>query len=574
MPLLPRQLREAAAAAAADAASSAATAADGSESESETEPLLEPADERDDDTRRDEDRIRRAPPPPGRPSPAAPTTVFPSPSPMPPRRRNSRGRPPPPRLWWLLQRSYAVGRLLVHCALLVFILAKSAAPLKELFTPAPWLAYYDDFFFVNAQGVFGFINSHRLNLVLSYTHDALPANRSARGGPETCRDTAGTIANGPDGRPLTCRTIRPYCASNLQLHEICPASCGVCARASWTDAALDSVTWRYLEFQNLPADPSRRPAFHSPYHYRLDWETWISTTASMEHYVERSGGARASLKPQMPQTTGLVDIPVPEHVSVLISKVLRGDTDAIGLLRTPEAELLLPRAKVAASSAPAGRTPPTAIKAVFYSYTFSDWAALWHEGRWWERRPLSKPVVFEAPTKAADPSRVRVSPPQRYWLVLGSVAGCTLALSSLLHDWCGLAVALWRLAAVGTYALAGALALAGDYPTSDAARRFIDAARAGLLLEPSAVGAPADSLGTLHSYLALFNSINLIVVVAGVARPWCRGCGVGGSVVERLRHHVSSGGRASLASSFAIHALLPVALHIMSRRATNNPSGG
>jgi hypothetical protein len=40
-------------------------------------------------------------------------------------------------------------RKFAHVALLIFILGKSAAPMKELFTAAPWLHYYDDYFFVN-----------------------------------------------------------------------------------------------------------------------------------------------------------------------------------------------------------------------------------------------------------------------------------------------------------------------------------------------------------------------------------------------------------------------------------------
>ena len=52
---------------------------------------------------------------------------------------------------------YCAGRLyrtvtfMVHISLVFFILCKSAEPMKELFKPAPWLAYYDRFFFVNAQ---------------------------------------------------------------------------------------------------------------------------------------------------------------------------------------------------------------------------------------------------------------------------------------------------------------------------------------------------------------------------------------------------------------------------------------
>lgn len=49
-------------------------------------------------------------------------------------------------------RSYRATRTLIHLLLALFIACKSAAPLKELFAPAPWLNFYDDWFFVNAQG--------------------------------------------------------------------------------------------------------------------------------------------------------------------------------------------------------------------------------------------------------------------------------------------------------------------------------------------------------------------------------------------------------------------------------------
>ncbi|KOO29910.1 hypothetical protein Ctob_010333 [Chrysochromulina tobinii] len=141
-------------------------------------------------------------------------------------------------------RLYSSYRLLLHSALLGFLVCKSAAPLKELFTPAPWLNYYDDWFFVNAQGVFGFVNRHRLNLALEYTHDPLPANRSARarsggGGGAGCYDTRGTIGTGPDGVSLTCHAARAYCGSSPQLQQLCPRSCG-----SYTFSEWDAL-WRY-----------------------------------------------------------------------------------------------------------------------------------------------------------------------------------------------------------------------------------------------------------------------------------------------------------------------------------------
>ena len=51
----------------------------------------------------------------------------------------------------VILRAYSQWRLLLHLLLAGFVACKSAAPLKELFTPAPWLQYYDEYFFVNAQ---------------------------------------------------------------------------------------------------------------------------------------------------------------------------------------------------------------------------------------------------------------------------------------------------------------------------------------------------------------------------------------------------------------------------------------
>eukprot|EP00854_Cymbomonas_tetramitiformis_P005216 gene5216-6342_t len=63
-------------------------------------------------------------------------------------------------------------RLLVQVGLVAFIAYKSAGPVKEMTSAHPWLNFYDNWFFVNAYGVFGFINKERYNLVLSYTHGA------------------------------------------------------------------------------------------------------------------------------------------------------------------------------------------------------------------------------------------------------------------------------------------------------------------------------------------------------------------------------------------------------------------
>ena len=221
----------------------------------------------------------------------------------------------------------------------------------------------------------------------------------------------------------------------------------------------------------------------------------------MEHVVERrlERSQRAALKTarhtpegeavDAPGTAPLEELPIPALLSTLIAKVLRGDTDAIGLLETPETALLLRahdgasdggaadgggsgKKASGASSAPRPK-PPTAVRAIYYSYTFSEWDALWRYGRWWEREPISTPVIFEAPPATAPPATarsgsVRVSPPQRFELIGLSATGAALALGCLLHEGQGRLGMLWRLGALAVYALAAAFTLTSDYPSSGA----------------------------------------------------------------------------------------------------------
>lgn len=172
----------------------------------------------------------------------------------------------------VLRRACAWGgrrmRAVVHTVLVCFIMCKSAAPLKELFTPAPWLHYYDDFFFVNAQGVFGFINAHRPMLILSYTHDALPPLPDLDD--SDCQDARGPVANDQHGRALACSDLAAFCSRQAQVPTLCPRTCGNCP--SPAAALADSLAWQELELANLPGRPGKAPSFNSPYHYRLDWE--------------------------------------------------------------------------------------------------------------------------------------------------------------------------------------------------------------------------------------------------------------------------------------------------------------
>jgi len=174
------------------------------------------------------------------------------------------------------------------------------------------------------------------------------------------------------------------------VRQACPLSCGSCRRPL---PDMAGVSWQPLEFKNLPGeDLSRRPRFNSPYHYRLDWEVWIHTTASMDH----ASGPQA----------------IPGFIKTLGHKVLAGDTDAVGLLGAPAAEVLGLR----------GKGPPKAIKAEFYQYSFSPWDA--STSQWWTRRPIANcPPQLILPQP--QPS-VRQGSLYRSW----SLASCTVGFSA------------------------------------------------------------------------------------------------------------------------------------------------
>jgi hypothetical protein len=291
----------------------------------------------------------------------------------------------------------------------VFILIKSIAPLQELFSPSPWLHFYDEYFFVNSQGVFGFINQRRAQPVMHFTHDPFPH-------PPSCRDSATSPFMGDNGKHLVCGELAPFCAHpqhGRAIRETCPATCGYCAAAAApsaseapstqlnADATATAISWSPLGFKNLPGDPLQRPFFNSPFHYRFDWEVWIRTTASMDR---ASGDWHA----------------VPDPLRAFIVHVLAGDTDATSLVSTNET--LLRTASTASSDSgghsggghsggggggdgrrsgsgrgsnvtkgTSGVVPPTAIRLQYYWYTYSKPGT---GAAWWERKPLGKPMVF------------------------------------------------------------------------------------------------------------------------------------------------------------------------------------
>ncbi len=82
-----------------------------------------------------------------------------------------------------------------------------------------------------------------------------------------------------------------------------------------TDAPLptDDAEWREYGFNAKPGDPSRRPPWISPYHYRLDWQIWFAAMSVypdqpwLVHFgaklLEGDPGARSLLR----------DDPFPDH---------------------------------------------------------------------------------------------------------------------------------------------------------------------------------------------------------------------------------------------------------------------
>ena len=75
------------------------------------------------------------------------------------------------------------------------------------------------------------------------------------------------------------------------------------------------------------------PKVNSPYHYRLDWDTWIQTTASLENFHSKWTRQKKQLlkNSKKGNRNTYIKIPVPALLETLVEKVLLGDTGAITL---------------------------------------------------------------------------------------------------------------------------------------------------------------------------------------------------------------------------------------------------
>ena len=166
---------------------------------------------------------------------------------------------------------------------------------------------------------------------------------------------------------------------------------------------------------NLPGSLDRRPYFNSPYHYRLDWEVWIHTTASyLLRELHRNRSTRFTPefwckvyidihRNRYEGKTG--PLPVPGFITELGRRIMQGDTDAMGLVAPQTAGLLLP---FDSQDAKAKLAAPTAIRARYFKYTFTDPGS----GDWWKREPLpgDKEKLFLPPSDAEMAGK---APPRR-----------------------------------------------------------------------------------------------------------------------------------------------------------------
>jgi hypothetical protein len=114
-----------------------------------------------------------------------------------------------------------------------------------------------------------------------------------------------------------------------------------------------TATWLPYEFKCKPGDPSRRPCWMSPYHYRLDWQVWFAAMGSPD------------------------DEPWTVH---LIWKLLHNDPLALGLI----------------ADNPFPDAPPKLIRVRQFRYRLLPYSGK----AWWEREEIGP---WLPPLAAGDP---------------------------------------------------------------------------------------------------------------------------------------------------------------------------
>ncbi len=105
------------------------------------------------------------------------------------------------------------------------------------------------------------------------------------------------------------------------------------------------TTWREYEFKAKPGDVHRRPPLIAPYHLRLDWLMWFAAMSNWRYHP---------------------------WIINLVNKLLQNDPEILKQI----------------DKNPFPNHPPHYIRAVLYSYRFTDAKEKNKTGDWWIRKPL------------------------------------------------------------------------------------------------------------------------------------------------------------------------------------------
>jgi predicted DCC family thiol-disulfide oxidoreductase YuxK len=111
------------------------------------------------------------------------------------------------------------------------------------------------------------------------------------------------------------------------------------------EGSNDGVTWFEYEFKYKLGDLKRRPRFVAPHQPRLDWQMWF---AALSDYRDN-----------------------PWFVNFCV-RLLQGSPEVLALLERN----------------PFPNAPPRYIRAVVYTYHFTDFATRRKTGAWWRREPI------------------------------------------------------------------------------------------------------------------------------------------------------------------------------------------
>lgn len=122
-----------------------------------------------------------------------------------------------------------------------------------------------------------------------------------------------------------------------------------------SEVLTPTTEWREYEFKAKPGNPAKRPAFVSPYHYKLDWQMWF---AAMGSYYENP------------------------WLLNLVGKLLENDRSALSLM----------------GDNPFPNSPPRYIRLELYEYRFTKPRDA--GGNWWTRVRVDsyiEPLSLENP---------------------------------------------------------------------------------------------------------------------------------------------------------------------------------